>query len=100
MSALQATSLCGGRDQDAPAPEPALVEVGQCFTECVQRVRRSVKFDVSPCGQDHELHQVVVGADQVADEVDLGRDDVDGRDAHGTPVADHDVTAGAPQHRH
>src|SRR5438128_11708857 len=93
-----AGSLCGSRDQDAPAPEPALVEVGQCVTECVQRVRRGVKVDLPPCGQDHELHQVVVGADQVADEVDLGRDDVDGRDVHDTPVADHEVTAGAPEH--
>src|SRR2546427_4119928 len=67
-------SLCGSRDQDAPAPEPAFVEVGQCVTECVQRVGRGVQVDLSPCGQDHELHQVVVGADQGADEVDLGRE--------------------------
>src|SRR2546423_1591430 len=90
--------LRGSRDQDAAAPEPPLVEVVQCVTERVERVRRGVQLHLSLCGQDHELDQVVVRADQVADEVDLGRDDVDGGHAHHTPVADDVVTAGAPEH--
>ena len=48
----------------------------------------------------HQLLQVVVGPDQVADEVDLGGDDVDGGDVDVLPVADDVVVAGAAEHRH
>ena len=52
-----------------------------------------------PCArEDHQLLQVVVGADQVADEVDLGGDDVDGRDVDVLAVSDDEVVPGAPKH--
>ena len=50
-------------------------------------------------GQRHQVAQVVVGADQVADEVDLGGDDVDRRDVDVLAVADDVVVAGPAQHR-
>ena len=53
-----------------------------------------------PCGgEHHQVGQVVVGADQVADEVDLGGDDVDRRDVDVLAVADDVVVAGPAQHR-
>src|SRR5829696_8664907 len=39
-------------------------------------------------GEHHEFYEVVVGADQVAGDVALGRDDVYGRDLDHTAVAD------------
>ena len=58
------------------------------------------RFTAPLRGQRHQVAQVVVGADQVADEVDLGGDDVDGRDVDVLAVADDVVVTGAPQHRH
>ena len=53
-----------------------------------------------PGGQGHQLAQVVVGADQVADEVDLGGDDVDRRDVDVLAIADDVVVAGPAEHPH
>ena len=50
-------------------------------------------------GQRHQVAQVVVRPDEVADEVDLGGDDVDGRDVDVLAVADDVVVAGPAQHR-
>ncbi len=54
--------------------------------------------DLPLSGEDHELGEVVVGADEVADDVALRGDDVDGRHLHRAAVADHVVVARAPGH--
>ena len=51
-------------------------------------------------GQRHQFAQVVVGPDEVADEVDLGGDDVDRRDVDVLAVADDVVVAGPVKHPH
>src|SRR5829696_1303443 len=48
--------------------------------------------------QVHQLFEVVVGADQVADDAALGGDDVYRRDLHGAAVADDVVEAGRARH--
>ena len=63
-----------------------------------QRVGLGVQRDVARLGQHHQLGEVVVRADEVADDVDLRGDDVDRRDADRAAVADHEVRPGAPQH--
>src|SRR5690606_40160754 len=78
----------------------AVVEIGDGGLEVVERVLLGVQVDRAAAGQRHQVAQVVVGADQVADEVDLGGDDVDGRHVDVLAVADDVVVAGAAQHRH
>ena len=78
-----------GRRRDRPAP-PA---------PGVQRVGPGVQGDLARLGQHHQLGEVVVGADDVADDVALGGDDVERRDVQLAAVADHVVRAGPAGHR-
>src|SRR4029077_18743763 len=47
--------------------------------------------------QGHQFHQVMVGTDKVADDVDLPGNDVDGRQVDVAAVADDVVRAATPQ---
>ena len=58
-----------------------------------------VQVHRAPRRECHQVAQVVVGPDQVADEVDLGGDDVDRRHVDVLAVADDVVIARAAQHR-
>src|SRR5919112_4289377 len=89
---------CAFGDQYSPSPELAVVEVLYRVVDGVQRVGRSVQIDLALGGQHHEFGQVVVGADQVAGDVALGRDDVYCRDLHHAAVADHVVGATGTGH--
>src|SRR5215471_1232415 len=71
----------------------AVVQIVECRMEVSQRIRARVQGDLTTGGQDHQLGQIVVRADQVSDEVDLRRDDVDGRNAYRPAVADDVVIA-------
>src|SRR2546421_4079936 len=57
-----------------------------------------MQFHFALCCQGHQLYQVIVGSDEVADEVDLGRDNVDHGDIGLAAVADDVVAASAAQH--
>src|SRR6476659_1907074 len=85
-------------NQDGAAAHPARVEIVNRPLEFLQRVLAGVQLDLALCGEHHQLLQVVVGADQVADEVDLGGDDVDGGDVDVLSVSDDEVVPGAAQH--
>src|SRR6266508_6038521 len=87
-----------GGDEDAAALEAAAVQVVHGVVDRVQRVDAGVQLHLALGGEDHQLGQVVVGADQVADHVPLGGDDVDGRDVDGAAVADDVVRAGPAGH--
>src|SRR6266516_122995 len=87
------------RNEDGAAADPAGVEICDGFDRGVQRVRPGVQRDLPGLGPHHQLGQLVVGPDDVPDDVALGRDDVQGRDAEGPAVADDEVRAGAPGHR-
>src|ERR1700722_6286831 len=57
----------------------------------VERVGLGVEGDLAGLGEGHQLGELVVGADDVADDVPLGRDDVEGRDRDRAAVADDEV---------
>src|SRR4051794_34258085 len=88
-----------GRDEDPAALEPPVVEVGHRVVDGVQRIRARVQRDLALRGQRHEVLEVGVGADQIPDERDLARDDVDRRDVDVLPVADDVVEAAVLDHR-
>src|SRR5690349_16642696 len=86
-------------DEDRAAADPAGVEIGQRLGRLGQRVGPGVQGDLARLGQHHQLGQVVVGADDVADDVALGADHVERRDVQLAAVADHEVRAGPAGHR-
>src|SRR6201999_2019941 len=55
------------RGEHGPAANPAGVQVGERVQRRVQRVLAGVQRDLSPLRQHHQLHEIVVRADQVAD---------------------------------
>src|SRR5215217_2315361 len=69
--------LRGGarRDEDPAALQSASVEVGHCVVDGVERIGARVQCHLALRGKRHEVLQVDVGADKVADEGDLARDD-------------------------
>src|SRR6266508_5180566 len=87
-----------GGDEDAAALEAAAVQVVHGVVDRVERADAGVQLHLALGGEDHQLGQVVVGADQVADHVPLGGDDVDGRDVDGAAVADDVVRVGPAGH--
>src|SRR5882757_7449984 len=81
-----------GHEDRAPA-YLAVVEVVEGLLEVGERVGGGVQGDLPAGGQHHQLGEVVVAAHQVADEVDLGRDDVDGGYVDRAAVPDDVVVA-------
>src|SRR3954451_20027158 len=88
-----------GRDEDAAPLQPAAVEVGHRVVDRVERVGARVQGHLALRGQRHQVLQVDVRADQVADERDLARDHVDRRDVDVLAVADDVVEAAVLDHR-
>src|SRR5690349_13013939 len=86
-------------DEDRPAADPAGVQVGDGLGGGVQRVGPGVQSHPAGLRQHHELGEIVVGPDDVADDVALGGDDVQRRDAEFAAVADDVVRAGPGRHR-
>src|SRR5690349_4126706 len=87
------------RYEDRAAAYAARVEIADRFHGGVQRVRLGVQRDLARLGEDHQLGKVGVRADDVADDVAFGGDDVQRRDLDRAAVADHEVRAGRPRHR-
>src|ERR1700722_9337217 len=79
------------RHEDGAPADAACVEVGEGVVGGVERVRLGVQGDPAGLGEGHQLGQLVVGADDVADDVALGGDDVEGRDRDRAAVADDEV---------
>src|ERR1700735_4255291 len=96
---MTATSLYIGRakirglfgDEDGAPSHAAGVEVGEGVGGGGQGVGLGVEGDAAGLGEGHQLGQLVVGADDVAVDVPLGGDDVEGRDRDGAAVADDEV---------
>src|SRR5436190_13905441 len=87
-------------DQDGAAAYVSGVEVVDGRLEVVESVFRGVQRDGAAGGQRHQVAQVVVRADKIADEVDLGGDDVDRGDIDVFAIA-HDVIVAVPvKHPH
>src|SRR6202165_4835088 len=88
----------GSGHEDGPSPYLAGVEVVDGRLEAVEGVLHGVQMDRSAGGEHHQLAQVVVRADEVADEVDLVGDDVDRWDVDVLAVAHDVVVAGTAEH--
>src|SRR3954447_6803381 len=94
--------ICGGllgRNQDSAALEPPVVEIAHRVVDGVERVRRRVQGDLALRGERHQVLQVDVGPDEVADERDLARDHVYRRDVDVLAVPDDVVEAAVLDHR-
>src|SRR4051812_24701248 len=87
------------RDEDPAALEPPVVEVGHRVVDGVERIRARVQRDLALRGERHQVLEVDVRPDEVADERDLARDDVDRRDVDVLAVADDVVEAAVLDHR-
>src|SRR5215469_13178524 len=71
---------CSLGDEDRAAADAPRIEVGQRVGRRGQRVGLGVQGDPASLRERHQLGQAVVGADDVADDVPLGGDDVQRRD--------------------
>src|SRR6266481_2211891 len=89
----------GSRHEDCPAADPASVQIGDRNDSLVERIERGVVGDLAGLREHHQLGQVDVSADDVADDVALGRDDVERRDVQRAAVANHVIRPGPPGHR-
>ena len=78
-------------NEDGPTPNPAAVELLEGFHGVVERVGTRVQGDFSGLGQHHQLPQIVVGADDVPDDVALSGDHVEGWDDQRAAVTDDEV---------
>src|SRR5919198_963975 len=85
------------RDEDAPAVQTAGLQIADGVVGGVKRIGAGVQDHFALSCQGHQLGQVVIGADEVAYEVDLRRDDVDGGHVDLAAVADDVVGAGTAQ---
>src|SRR3954469_18378532 len=86
-----AMSVLRSGNEDGSAADLARVEIGECVGGGVQRVGLGVQGDLPALRQHHELGQLVVRADDVADHVALGRDDVQRGHLQLAAVPDHRV---------
>src|SRR3954447_9243955 len=89
---------CDSGNEDGATAHLSRVEVVQGVHGPVERVLLGVQGDLAGLRQDHELGQVAVGADDVADDVLLAGDELQGRDAQLAAVADDEQRAVGPGH--
>src|SRR3954447_9924719 len=75
-------------DEDGAAAHLPGLEVVQGVDRPVQRVLLGVQGDLTGLGQHHQLGEVGVGPDDVADDVLLAGDELQCRDAQFAAVAD------------
>src|SRR3954465_4687462 len=90
---LRKTSGTASRHENGAAADLSGVEVVQGVDGLVQRVLLRVQSDPACLREHHEFGQVGVGADDVADDVPFGGDDVRRGDAQLAAVADDEVGA-------
>src|SRR3984885_2344696 len=74
------TSAHESGHEDGAAADPPGIQVSQGVRGGVQGVGPGVQGDPARLGQGHQLGELVVGPDDVADDVALGGDDVQCRD--------------------
>ena len=89
---------CQG-DEDRAAADPSVVEIVQRVQRGLEGVLLRVERDLAGLGEDHQLGQVGVGADDVADHVLLLRDEVQRRGLELAAVADDGHVAVGRGHR-
>lgn len=77
-----------------------VIEVVHGVVDGIERVALGAKRHSPLRREGHELDEIVVGANKVADEVDLGRDDVDGWHLQHPSVADELIRPGPTEHRY
>src|SRR3954453_4875732 len=84
--------------EDRPPAHLAGVEIGDRLDGVVEGVGAGVERHLAALGEHHQLGQLVVGADDVSDDVALGGDDRQRRPLERAAVADHVVAAAGPGH--
>ncbi len=76
--------LRNSRDKNTSSPQLTTVQVVNGIKGSVERIGGCVQFDLALGGQGHELNQIIVVANQVANKVDLGGDNINGRNSDTT----------------
>src|SRR5688572_26258831 len=76
MITPRAPALTSTRDEDGAAANASLDEVGERLRTGLKVVHPRVHLRPALLGQSHQLDEVVVAADEVADEAALGTDEV------------------------
>src|SRR4051794_14414647 len=85
-------------DEDRPAAHATGVEVVEGVEGRVERVLLRVQRDLPGLRQHHQLGEVVVGADDVADDVLLATDKIERRNLQLAAVSDDVLRSGRPGH--
>src|SRR2546430_1512412 len=82
------------RDKNTSPSQLTAVQIMDSIEGSVKRIGGCMQFHLALGGQGHELHQVIVVANQVANKVDLGGDNIDGRNSEAATVANDVVRTG------
>lgn len=85
--------------RDAATAGASVLRIGDRGVDVVQGVGLGVQGDEAPLREVHQFHEVVVGADEVADHVDLAGDDLDGVEVERAAVADDEVRPAVGEQR-
>src|SRR5207247_2431229 len=91
-------SLYVSGNENAPTAQLATIQIMDRIGSSIQRIDRRMQGHLALSGQGHELSQVIIGADQVANEVNLGRDNIDRGDSELATIADNVVATSTAQH--
>src|SRR5258708_7148918 len=86
------------RHENTATAQFASIQVVDSIERGIKRVNSCMQGHFALSGERHQLGQIIVGTDKVADKVDLGRNDVDGRNIERATVADDVVGACASEH--
>src|SRR5712671_3831967 len=101
-AAIPALSRCPGpyylRHKNTATAQFAAIQVMDSVEGGIERVNSRMHGHFALSRERHQLGQIIVGTDKVADKVDLGRDDVDGGNIERATVADYVVGTCAFQH--
>src|SRR3984893_7871287 len=76
----------------------AAIQVMDSVESGIERVNSRMQGHFALSGKRHQLGQIIVGTDEIADKVDLGRNDVDGGNIERATVADDVVGTCASEH--
>src|SRR5450759_3995893 len=84
--------------ENATTAQFAAIQVMDSVESGIERVNSRMHGHFALRGKSHQLGQIVVGTDKIADKVDLGRDDVAGGDIERATITDDVVGACASEH--
>src|SRR5579875_622290 len=86
------------RNQNAAPAKLAALQIVNSLVGSLQRIAPGIQRDLALAGQRHQLHQIIIRANQISDKADLAGDNVNCGHDQLSAVADQIVAAGALEH--